>query len=47
MIIPAGTLDVEPSVRPTRNIMWGSRAPWYVEASELEKHDELPPRKGE
>lgn len=45
VIIPAGTLDEAPPVRPARSIMWGSRAPWYVEVSELEKHDELPPRK--
>lgn len=45
VIIPAGTLDDTPAVRPARSIMWGSRAPWYVDVSELEKHDALPPRK--
>jgi hypothetical protein len=45
VVIPAGTLDVPPAMRPKRNIMWGSRAPWYVHAAELETHDELPPRK--
>ena len=44
VIIPAGTLDAAPTLRPGRNIMWGSRAPWYVHASELEMHEELPPR---
>ena len=44
VIIPAGTLEEAPPLRPTRNIMWGSRAPWYVHAYELETHEELPPR---
>lgn len=43
VVIPAGTLDGDPVIRPKRNIMWGSRAPWYVHASELELHEELPP----
>lgn len=44
-LIPAGTLADDPQIKPTRNIMWASRAPWYVHASELEAHDEFPPRK--
>jgi hypothetical protein len=43
VIIPAGTLDGAPPIAPSRNIMWASRAPWYVSAAELETHDERPP----
>ena len=46
VIIPAGTLADEPPLRVQRNIMWASRAPWYVHASELERFDELPPPRG-
>lgn len=45
VIIPAGTLEASPPIAPRANIMWASRAPWYVAASELPTHDEMPPRK--
>lgn len=45
VIIPAGTLDGDPQIRPMQNIFCGSDAPWYVEASELVKFDELPLKK--
>lgn len=45
VIIPAGTLTSDPPIKPRANIMWASRAPWYVSASELPTHDENPPRK--
>jgi len=44
VIIPAGTLDEDPGVRPTKNIFFASRAPWYVNASELPTFDEFPKR---
>ncbi|MBW1878337.1 MAG: GFA family protein [Deltaproteobacteria bacterium] len=44
-IVPAGTLDEDPGIRAGRNIYWGSRAPWYLHASELETFDEGPPRR--
>jgi hypothetical protein len=44
-IIPAGTLDDDPGMKPDRNIYFGSRAPWYVHASDLETFEEMPPRK--
>lgn len=46
VIIPAGTVDGDIPKRPAANIMWASRAPWYVPSSELDSHDALPPRKG-
>lgn len=45
MIIPAGTLDEDPGIKPTQNIFWNSRAAWREEVSTLPCHDELPPRK--
>lgn len=45
VVIPAGTLEQAPPIQPKANIMWGSRAPWYIATSELEHHDEYPPRK--
>ncbi len=43
-VVPAGSLDGDPGVRPTQNIFWKSRAAWYVDAAALPRHDELPPR---
>lgn len=42
VIVPAGTLDDDPQIKPFQNIYWGSRAEWYVDASELVRYDELP-----
>jgi hypothetical protein len=45
VIIPAGTLDDDPGIRPTQNIFCGSRPAWYTHASALPEFDEMPPRK--
>lgn len=45
VVVPAGTLDTDPGIRPSQNIFWGSRACWYEEASSLLKFDELPEKK--
>ena len=45
VVIPAGTLDDDPEIRPAQNIHWGSRAPWREAVEALPQHDELPPRK--
>lgn len=42
VVVPTGTLDDDPEIRPTQNIYWDSRACWYVEADALPKHAELP-----
>lgn len=42
VIVPAGTLDTDPGIKPSQNIYWGSKAPWYKEVNELAKHEELP-----
>lgn len=45
VIIPAGTLDEDPGIRPTQNIFFGSGAPWREAVEDLPQHEELPPRK--
>jgi hypothetical protein len=45
VIIPAGSVEGEIPLKPQANIMWGSRASWYVPSSELETHDTTPPRR--
>lgn len=34
-IVPAGTLDDDPGIRPERNIYWDSRGNWYLQVAEL------------
>jgi hypothetical protein len=45
VVVPAGTLDGDPDVRPIQNIFFGSRAAWYTEPGAIPAHDELPPKK--
>jgi len=42
-VIPAGTLDVDPGMRPTAHIFVGSRAPWFTITDELPRFEEMPP----
>jgi hypothetical protein len=42
-VVPAGSLDVDPGVRPQARIMAGSRADWSCDASELAEFDIYPP----
>lgn len=44
VVVPAGTLDEDPGLRPDKNIFCGSRPPWYVHAGDLPEHEEGPPR---
>lgn len=45
VMVPAGSLEEDPGLRPVQNIFWDSRAGWYVEPSELPHHAELPPKR--
>lgn len=45
VIVPAGTLDGDPQVRPFQNIFCASRAVWYKEPTSLPEYEELPPKK--
>lgn len=44
VIVPAGTLDDEPEIRPIQNIYVGSGAGWYEEPASLPRYAELPPK---
>jgi hypothetical protein len=46
VIIPAGTLDEDPGVKPMHNIYYADKAPWYEEIGKLKKYDELPVKHG-
>lgn len=44
VIIPAGSLDNEPTIKPQARIFWGSRAGWSCRGDdELPMHAEYPP----
>jgi hypothetical protein len=45
VIVPAGSLDGDPGIRPTQNIFCNSRSEWYTAASSLPEHEGTPPRK--
>ena len=45
VVVPAGTLDDEPEIKPFQNIFVGSRAVWYEEPNLLPEYDKLPPKK--
>ena len=44
-VIPAGTLDDDPGIRPMQKIFCASKAEWYEDAAVVPKYDEMPPRK--
>jgi hypothetical protein len=39
--IPLGTLIDAPTLRPTKHIFVGSKAPWFTITDDLPQHDEL------
>ena len=45
MIVPAGTLDNDPKVKPIHNIFYADKACWYENVDSLVKYDELPTKK--
>ena len=45
VVVPAGSLDGDPGIRPTHNVFCGSRSAWYTDASSLPEHEDMPPRK--
>lgn len=45
-VAPAGSFDDAPSQRPTENIFFESRAPWYENPADLTVFDEGPLPKG-
>ena len=41
VVIPAGTLDEDPGIRPQANIFWPNRAKWYDEGVAAQHCDEF------
>ena len=44
IVVPAGTLDEDPGIRPQQNIFWESRGCWFDETADLPKFSEFPPK---
>lgn len=42
VVVPAGSLNDDPEIRPFQNIYYDSRATWYQDASKLIKHSKYP-----
>jgi hypothetical protein len=42
VVVPAGTLEDDPGIRPSQNVCYGSRAAWYEPAERLPRFDGLP-----
>lgn len=42
VVIPAGTLDADPGIRPKQNIFWQDRVAWREAVEDLPKYDALP-----
>ncbi|MES9834784.1 MAG: GFA family protein [Candidatus Thiodiazotropha sp. LLP2] len=45
VIIPAGTLDEDPGIKPSQNIFTTSGADWFEEPHKLAHYDALPTKK--
>lgn len=45
VIIPAGTLEDDPGIRPMQKIFCDSKAVWHEDHNHLPEYNELPPRK--
>jgi hypothetical protein len=46
VIAPAGNLEGDPGIRPTRHMFVGSKAGWYRIVDDLPQHAEFPPEFG-
>lgn len=42
IVIPAGTLDQDPDIKPSQNLFCASGADWYVAVEDLPQHDNMP-----
>ena len=42
VVVPAGTLDGDPQIRPQARIYWGDRACWHDAIAEQEHYDGYP-----
>lgn len=46
VVVPAGTLDDDPEIKPMHNIYWQSKACWFENAGALTQYDGLPTKNG-
>jgi len=46
VIAPAGNLEGDPGIRPTKHMFVGSKAAWYPITDDLPQHEEYPPEFG-
>lgn len=46
-VVPAGTLDEDPGIRPQAHMFVGSKAPWYTISDSLPQHEAYPPEFGD
>jgi hypothetical protein len=44
VMLPAGSIDQDPGIRPQMHIYVGSRAPWFDINDDLPQFEEMPPR---
>ena len=42
VVVPTGTLDGDPDIRPKQQIHCDSKAPWYIPPSDLPEHEGKP-----
>lgn len=42
VVVPAGTLDQDPGIKPSQNLFCASGASWYVAADSIPQHDTMP-----
>lgn len=42
VVVTAGTLDVDPGIKPIQNVFWDSQATWFEDPCNLPKYSELP-----
>jgi hypothetical protein len=46
-VVPAGSLEGDPGIRPQAHTFVGSKAPWYVISDSLPQHETYPPEFGD
>lgn len=44
LLVPVGTLDNAPSIKPQDNIFWAEHADWYEAGANAPRYDGFPPK---
>ena len=42
IVIPAGSLDDDPTIKPQYGIWWSARAPWYLGTADIREYEQEP-----